>query len=161
MPSFDIVSQTDLQEVDNAVHQAVKEIATRYDFKNSKCKLEREEAVITLTADDDYKREQVIDVLKEKMIRRKVDLKSLEYGTVEPASGGLVRQKITVRQGVETELARKIVKHIKDSKIKVQASIMGDQVRVTGKQRDDLQAAITLVKGGDYDLPLQFINFRD
>lgn len=161
MPSFDIVSQTDLQEVDNAVHQAIKEIDTRYDFKHSKCKLERDEAVITLTADDDYKREQVIDVLKEKLVRRKVDHKTLDYGAVEPASGGLVRQKITVRQGVDQELARKIVKQVKESKIKVQAAIMGDQVRITGKQRDDLQQVITLVKGGSYDLPLQFINFRD
>ena len=161
MPSFDIVSEVDLQEVDNAVNQVEKEIATRYDFKGSKSRVERDGAVITLTADDPYRMEQVADVLKEKMVRRKIDVRSLSFGEVEPAAGSLVRQVVTVRQGVETELAKKIVKLIKESKIKVQASIQGDQVRVTGKKRDDLQAAMAGVKAAPFDLPLQFINFRD
>ena len=161
MPSFDIVSEVDLQEVDNAVNQVEKEIATRYDFKGSKSRVERDGAVITLTADDPYRMEQVADVLKEKLVRRKIDVRSLSFGEVEPAAGSLVRQVVTVRQGVETELAKKIVKLIKESKIKVQASIQGDQVRVTGKKRDDLQAAMAGVKAAPFDLPLQFINFRD
>ncbi|MBF0283848.1 MAG: YajQ family cyclic di-GMP-binding protein [Magnetococcales bacterium] len=161
MPSFDIVSEVPLQEVDNAVNQASKEIDTRYDFKNSKSRLEREENIITVIADDDYKLEQVLEVLRVKFVRRQVDHRAISYGTVEPAAGGLVRQKLTVRQGVEQELAKKIIKLIKDGKLKVQAAIQGDAVRVTGKNRDDLQAVIALVKGGGFDLPLQFTNFRD
>ncbi|MEO5333671.1 MAG: YajQ family cyclic di-GMP-binding protein [Magnetococcus sp. YQC-5] len=161
MPSFDIVSEVDMQEVDNAINQVVKEIGTRYDFRGSKCKVEREEAIIKVIADDDYKLEQVLDVLKEKLVRRKVDTKVLDYGTVESAFGGTKRQQITVRQGVETELAKKIVAGIKASKLKVQASIQGDQVRVTGKKRDDLQEAITSIKAAGYELPLQFTNFRE
>ncbi|MEO5366400.1 MAG: YajQ family cyclic di-GMP-binding protein [Magnetococcus sp. WYHC-3] len=161
MPSFDIVSEVDLQEVDNAVNQAVKEIGTRYDFKGSHCEITREEAVITVVADDDYKREQVLDILKTRLLRRKVDIRSLDLGRVEAASGGLVRQVVTVKQGVDADLAKRIVKLIKDSKIKVQAAIQGEQVRVTGKKRDDLQEAIALVRAADLGLPLQFNNFRD
>ncbi|MBF0293716.1 MAG: YajQ family cyclic di-GMP-binding protein [Magnetococcales bacterium] len=161
MPSFDVVSEVDMQEVDNALGQVTKEIATRYDFRGSKCKVEREEAVIKVHADDDYKLNQVLEVLREKLTRRKVEIKVLEYGTVETASGGTKRQQITVRQGVNADLAKKIVAGIKTSKLKVQAAIQGEQVRVTGKQRDDLQAAITHIKGAGYDLPLQFINFRE
>ncbi|WP_130471208.1 YajQ family cyclic di-GMP-binding protein [Candidatus Magnetaquicoccus inordinatus] len=162
MPSFDIVSETDLQEVDNAVNQVSKEIITRYDFKNAKCRVERKEAEITLHADDEYKREQVIEILKEKLIRRKVDIRVLDYGTVEPASGGTVRQVVTVRQGIEAELAKKLVKMIKDSKIKVQAAIQGVELRITGKKRDDLQEVITLLKADtSIEQPLQFTNFRD
>ncbi|MBF0192613.1 MAG: YajQ family cyclic di-GMP-binding protein [Magnetococcales bacterium] len=161
MPSFDVVSEVDLQEVDNAVNQVTKEIATRYDFRGSKCKVEREEAILKVTADDDYKLAQVLDVLKEKLVRRKVDLKVLDYGTVEAASLGSKRQQITVRQGLDSELAKKVVAGIKAAKLKVQASIQGEQVRVTGKKRDDLQEAIASIKAAGYELPLQFTNFRE
>ncbi|MBF0178779.1 MAG: YajQ family cyclic di-GMP-binding protein [Magnetococcales bacterium] len=161
MPSFDVVSEVDMQEVDNALGQVTKEIGTRYDFRGSKCKVERDEAVIKVHADDDYKLNQVLEVLREKLTRRKVEIRVLEYGTVETASGGTKRQQITVRQGVNSDLAKKIVAGIKTSKLKVQAAIQGEQVRVTGKQRDDLQVAINHIKEAGYDLPLQFINFRE
>lgn len=161
MPSFDIVSEVDLQEVDNALNQALKEIGTRYDFKGSKCDLKRDQAQITATADNDFKLEQMLEVLRGKLTRRQVDAKSLEYGKVEPASGGTVRQVVTVRQGVDQETARSIVKQIKESKIKVQAAIQGEQVRVTGKKRDDLQQVIALIKEAPFDLPMQYVNFRD
>ncbi|MBF0160285.1 MAG: YajQ family cyclic di-GMP-binding protein [Magnetococcales bacterium] len=161
MPSFDIACETDLQEVDNAVNQTIKEMETRYDFKGSKSKLERDGSTITLTADDDYKREQVVDILKAKLARRQLDTRSLQYGKVEPASGNMVRQLITVRQGIDMDHCKQIVKLVKDAKLKVQAAIQGEQVRVTGKKRDDLQEAITLVRGAGLELPLQFINFRE
>lgn len=161
MPSFDIVSEVNLQEVDNAVNQAAKEIGTRYDFKGSKCTIEHEAAVITIVADDDYKLEQVVEVLKEKMVRRKIEPGSLDFAKPESASGDLVRQVVTVKQGIETELAKKICKMIKGSKIKVQAAIQGEAIRITGKKRDDLQEAIAKVKETGYELPLQFINFRE
>ena len=161
MPSFDIVSEVDLQEVDNAVNQAAKEIGTRYDFKGSKSSLTREEAVVTVISDDEYKLEQVMEVLKGKFVRRKIDPKVIDYSKVEPASGALVRQVLTIKQGIEQELAKKIVKMVKEAKIKVQGAIQGDQVRISGKKRDDLQAAMALVKAADLAQPLQFINFRD
>ena len=162
MPSFDIVSKVDLQEVDNAVQQVVKEIRTRYDFKGSKSKVERNEAEITVHSDDDYKLEQVVEIVKEKLVRRKIDTRVLSFGTVEPASGSMVRQVVTVQQGIETEIAKKLVKSIKTAKIKVQASIQGDELRVTGKKRDDLQQTIALLKADKtVNLPLQYINFRD
>ncbi|MEO5341008.1 MAG: YajQ family cyclic di-GMP-binding protein [Magnetococcus sp. MYC-9] len=162
MPSFDIVSETDLQEVENAVNQVTKEIGTRYDFKGSKSKLVRKEAELTLHADDDYKREQVIELLKEKLVRRKVDIRALSFGTVEPASGGMVRQTITVRQGIEADLAKQLVKLIKESKIKVQTAIQGTELRVTGKKRDELQEVIALIKADPtVEMPLQFTNFRE
>ncbi|OSM04368.1 putative nucleotide-binding protein [Magnetofaba australis IT-1] len=156
-----MVSEVDLQEVDNAVNQASKEIGTRYDFKGSKSELSRDDKVIKILADDDYKLEQVIDVLKTKLVKRKVDPGYLEYGKVEPASGAMVRQEITIKEGVETELAKKIVKAIKTAKLKVQAAIQGEQVRVTGKKRDDLQEAIALIKEQKFEQPLQYTNFRD
>lgn len=161
MPSFDIVSEVNLQEVDNAINQTAKEIGTRYDFKGSKSKVEHEGAVITVVADDDYKLEQVIEVLKEKLVRRKIEPGVLDFAKPEQASGNLIRQVITVKQGVDTELAKKIVKMIKGSKVKVQAAIQGDAVRVTGKKRDDLQEIIAKVKEAGFELPLQYINFRD
>lgn len=161
MPSFDIVSETDLQEVANAMHQSIKEIGTRYDFKNSKCKIEHEGPAITITADDNYKLDQVLEVIRAKLVRRQVDVRSLDYGKIEGASGGLVRQVVTVKQGVAIELARTLVKQIKESRIKVQAAIAGEQVRVTGKHRDDLQQVIALLKAEDFGQPLQFNNFRE
>lgn len=162
MPSFDIVSETDLQEVDNAINQVAKEIITRYDFKGSKSKVVRKDAEITIHADDAYKQEQVVEMLKEKMVRRKVDIRVLSFGTVEPASGGMVRQVVTVRQGIEADLARKLVKLLKESKIKVQTAIQGTELRVTGKKRDDLQEAIAFIKADTtLEMPLQFTNFRE
>lgn len=161
MPSFDVVSKVDLQEVDNALNQTMKEIGTRYDFKGSKAKVERSEEELTLSAEDDYKLGQLDDLLSQRLVKRNIDLKALDRGKVENAAGNAVRQKIKVKVGVDTETGKKIVKYIKDSKLKVQASIQGDQVRVTGKSRDDLQTAIASLRGEDFGLPLQFTNFRD
>jgi len=161
MPSFDVVSETDLQEVDNAVNQVKKEIVARYDFKGSKANIERAEAVITVLADDEYKLGAMHELLKARIVRRGLDPKCLDFATPERASGDMLRQLITVKQGIDKELAKQITRQIKDSKLKVQASIQGEQVRVTGKSRDDLQAAIALIKGMDADRPLAFINFRD
>lgn len=163
MPSFDVVCETDMQEMDNAVNQAHKEIATRYDFKGSKSSIElnRDQNAIIVVGDDDYKLNTVTEILRGKLVKRKLDPKCLDYGDVEDASGGLRRQQISIRQGVSTELAKQIVKAIKQEKMKVQAAIQGDQVRVTGKKRDDLQAVMALVRGMDVDRPLNFTNFRD
>lgn len=161
MPSFDIVSKTDMQEVDNAVNGAMREIGNRYDFKGSNSKIERNEAEITVTADDDYKLKAMQEMLKGYFAKRNLDAKALDFKEPEKASGNSLRQKILVKQGVEQEVSKKIVKAIKDTKMKVQASVQGDQVRVTGKKRDDLQEVISLVKGMDLPLPLQYENFRD
>ncbi|MCK6556501.1 YajQ family cyclic di-GMP-binding protein [Candidatus Binatia bacterium] len=161
MPSFDIVSQVDRQEIDNAVNQARKEVGQRYDFRGSKTEIAVEEDTLRVVSDDDYKVKAVVDVLQSKLVRRGVSLKALEYGKIEPAAGGLARQVITVRQGIDADHARELTKLIRDSKMKVQAQVQGDQVRVIGKKRDDLQAAIQLLKAQDLDLPLQFVNFRE
>lgn len=161
MPSFDIVSRTDPQEVDNAVNQVKREITTRYDFKHSKSSIELNNGEITVIGDDEHKLNTVAEILRGKLVKRGLDVKCLDYGNIEDASGGAKRQQISVKQGVETDLAKRIVKKTKDEKLKVQASIQGDQVRVTGKKRDDLQAVIAMVKGMDADRPLHFINFRD
>jgi hypothetical protein len=161
MPSFDIVSKTDLAEVDNALAGITREIAQRFDFKGAKCSVERKDDAITVMADDDQKLKQMHELLKVHFTRRNVEPKSLDYGTVEKASGNTVRQVVTIKQGVSTELAKKLVKEIKDSKIKVQAAIQGDEVRVTGKKRDELQETIVLLKKLDVDRPLQYVNFRD
>ncbi len=161
MPSFDVVSKVDPQEVDNALNQTRKEIAQRYDFKGTKTEIREEENVIHIVSDDEFKVKAVVDVLQSKLVRRGVSLKALVYGKIEPAGGGLAKQAITVQQGIDTDKAREIVKLIKDSKMKVQSQIQGDQVRVTGKKRDDLQAVIQLLKAQDFDLPLQFVNYRD
>jgi cyclic-di-GMP-binding protein len=161
MPSFDIVSKVDLQEVDNAVNQASKEIAQRYDFKGSKSELTQEKDQIKILADDDYKLKAVIDVLQSKLIKRAIPIKALDYGKLEQASGGMVRQIITIQQGISKEKGKEIVAAIKDSKLKVQGQIQDDQVRVTGKNRDDLQATIQFLKGKDMDIEMQFTNFRD
>ena len=161
MPSFDIVSKVDLQEVDNAVNQASKEIAQRYDFKGSKSELTQEKDQIKILADDDYELKAVIDVLQSKLIKRAIPIKALDYGKLEQASGGMVRQIITIQQGISKEKGKEIVAAIKDSKLKVQGQIQDDQVRVTGKNRDDLQATIQFLKGKDMDIEMQFTNFRD
>jgi len=163
MPSFDVVCETDLQEMDNAVNQVRREITTRYDFKGSKSSIElsREQNTITVVGDDDYKLNTVAEILRGKLVKRKLEPKCLDYGTVEDASSGTRRQDIAIRQGVSTELAKDIVKRIKQEKMKVQAAIQGEQVRVSGKKRDDLQAVMALIRGMNADRPLNFTNFRD
>lgn len=161
MPSFDIVSRTEMTEVDNALQGAAREIGTRYDFKGSTCTIERAEQVLTIKADDEGKLKQVQELLRGHMAKRKVDGKSLDFGKVEKATGQSVRQTVTVKQGVERENAQKIVKAVKEAKLKVQVSIQGDEVRVTGKKRDDLQEAIAMIRGMGIDQPLQYVNFRD
>ncbi|HEX4888982.1 MAG TPA: YajQ family cyclic di-GMP-binding protein [Alphaproteobacteria bacterium] len=161
MPSFDIVAKTDLAEVDNAVQNMVREIATRYDFKGSKCRIERKDELLILNADDDLKLKQMHELLQGHMARRKIEAGVLDYKEPEKAAGQSVRQTVVIRQGVDKELAKKIVKDLKETKLKVQAAIQGDEVRVTGKARDDLQAAIAAVKAMKTELPLQFVNFRD
>ena len=161
MPSFDIVSEVDKQELRNAVDQANKEITNRFDFKSSDARVEMAEYVLTAFADDDFKLGQVLDVLTGKLTKRAIDVRCLDKGKVEKISGNKVKQQVTIKTGVESELAKKIVKLIKDSKFKVQASIQGDAVRVTGAKRDLLQDTIALVKKSISDFPLQFGNFRD
>ena len=161
MPSFDIVSQTNQQEVKNALEQANKEIANRYDFKGSDARIEMTELELSVFADDDFKLGQVMDVLRGRLAKRGVDARSLEPGTVEKISGDKVKQPVKVKNGIEQEKAKSIVKLIKDHKLKVAGSIQGDVVRVSGAKKDDLQAAIQLVRSSVADLPLQFINFRD
>ena len=161
MPSFDIVSEADKQEVKNAVEQTNKEVTNRFDFKGSDARVEQAEYVLTLFADDEFKLSQVQDVLNAKLLKRGIDIKCLEMGKIEKVSGNTVKQTVTVKTGVETELAKKIVKHLKDSKLKVQASIQGEAVRVTGAKRDILQEAIAEVKKSINEFPLQFQNFRE
>ena len=161
MPSFDIVSEVNQVEVNNAVDQTNKEVSTRFDFKGSDARVEVKEKLLTLHADDEFKLGQVTDILTGKLTKRTVDVRSLKYGDVEKVSGNKVKQTITVRTGVEQELSKKIVRILKDSKLKVQGSIQGDAVRVSSAKRDELQNAIALVKKSITDFPLQFNNFRD
>lgn len=161
MPSFDIVSKTDLAEVENAIQGVVREIATRYDFKGSKASVTREDAAITLLADDALKLKQMQELMKAYFVRRKLDPAALDWQKEEPAASNMIRQKIVVKQGIDRDSAKTIVKAIKDSKLKVQAAIQGDELRVTGKKRDDLQATIALVRGLSLDRPVQCANFRD
>ena len=161
MPSFDIVSKVEMQEVDNAVNQAVKEIGQRYDFKGSKSEITQEKDSIKVLADDDFKLKAVIDVLQSKFIKRGISIKALQYGKAESASGGMVRQVITIQQGISKEKGKEIIAVIKESKIKVQGQIQDDQVRVTGKNRDDLQETIKLLKGTELGIELQYVNFRE
>lgn len=158
--SFDVVSEVDMQEVDNAVNQAKKEIGTRYDFRGSKSEINLEGDTIKIVGDDEYKLNAIIDVLKGKMVKRNVAIKNLDYGKVEPAAGATVRQVITIKKGITKENAKEVVKAIKNMKLKVQASIQEDQVRVSGKDKDDLQAVIQMLKQLDVPVELQFVNFR-
>ena len=162
MPSFDIVSKVDMQEVDNAINQAIKEISQRYDFKDSKSEIkwEKKDEIIVI-GDSDYKLKTVIDLLQGKFVKRGISLKSLEYGKVEDASGGLKRQVIKIVQGIQKEKAKEVVEAIKKSGLKVQAQIMDDQVRVTGKKIDDLQEVIQILKTKDLGVALQCVNMRD
>ena len=161
MPSFDVVSEADMIEVKNAVEQTNKEITTRFDFKGSSAKVEQKEAELTAFADSDFQLSQVRDVLINKMSKRKVDVRFLDEGKIEKIGGDKVKQIIKVKNGIETEDAKKIVKVIKDSKMKVQASIQGESVRVTGAKRDDLQAAMAMLRKDVPGMPLEFNNFRD
>lgn len=161
MASFDAVSKVDPQEVDNALNQTRKEVGQRYDFKDTKTEIRDTPDSILIISDSDFRVKAVVDILQSKLVRRGVSLKALVYGPIEPAAGGLTKQTITVQQGIETEKAKEIVKAIKDSKLKAQAQIQADQVRVTAKKKDDLQAVIQLLKQHDFGLPLQFVNYRD
>ncbi|CAI6028768.1 YajQ family cyclic di-GMP-binding protein [Cohnella sp. JJ-181] len=158
--SFDIVSKVELQEVSNAVQQAVKEIETRFDFKGSKSSISLEGESLTVASDDEYRLKSVIDILQSKLIKRGVPIRNLDYGKIEPASGSTVRQNIKLKQGVDQDNARKINILIRDSKLKVKSQIQGDQLRVTGKSKDDLQAIMSLLKGAELPLELQFTNYR-
>jgi uncharacterized protein YajQ (UPF0234 family) len=158
--SFDVVSKTDEQEVANAVQQAQKELAQRFDFKGSKSSIELTAEEIVLVSDDEGKLRSVRDILEGRLVKRHVSLKALDYGKVEEASLGTVRQKAKIVQGIESEKAKAIVRAIKDAKLKVQASIQGDQVRVSSRNKDELQRAIALIKENDYGIPLQFTNYR-
>lgn len=161
MPSFDIVSKTDMTAVDNALQGVIKEMQVRYDFKGSKCEVSKTDEAILILADDELKRRQVEELLITHLTRKNVDTKALEFDKPEQAGGNMIRQTVTIKQGVQREFAQQIIKAIKSSKLKTQASIQGDEVRVTGKKRDDLQETMSMIKTLDIDLPLQFENFRD
>ena len=159
-PSFDVVSQVDMQEVSNALNQTTKEISQRYDFKGSKSEVVNDDDGIKITTEDEMRLNAIVDILKSKFIKRGVSIKNLEYGKIEDAAGGMVRQKIKIKQGIDSDVAKKITKDIKETKLKVQAQIQDDQVRVSGKKIDDLQSVIAFLKEKDYGLDLQYINFR-
>ena len=161
MPSFDLVSQIDWQEVTNAVDQANREVTNRYDFKGSDARIERKESLLTIHADDEYRVGQVRDILEIRLAKRGIDIGSLAPGKVHEGSGGKSQQEIVVRAGIDGELGRNLVKIIKRSKLKIQIATQGDQLRVSGKKRDDLQSIITLLKQEKIGLPLQYVNFRD
>jgi cyclic-di-GMP-binding protein len=161
MPSFDVVSKTDMAEVENAIQNAMREIGQRYDFKGSKSTITLEDEQITINADDDLKLKQIHELLQGHLSRRKVEAGVLDYKTIEPAAGQSVRQKVAIKQGIEKELAKKLVKEIKATKAKVQVAIQGEELRVTGKKRDDLQEVIAFLKEKGGEQPLQFENFRD
>jgi uncharacterized protein YajQ (UPF0234 family) len=158
--SFDVVSKVDMAEVTNAVTQAMKEIGQRFDFKGSKSNITQEKDALVVVSDDEYKLKSVVDVLQNKLVKRGVPIRNLTYGKVESALAGTVRQRIALQQGIPTDKAKEIVKAIKEAKLKVQASIQSDQVRVSGKSRDDLQTTISLLKGKDFGIELQFDNYR-
>jgi cyclic-di-GMP-binding protein len=161
MPSFDIVSKTDLSEIDNALANMTREMSQRYDFKGCQSRIERKEQEIIINADDELKLKQMHELLQGHLARRKIERGVLDYTSVEKAAGQAVRQKALIRQGIDRELAKRIVKEVKDGKFKVQVSVQGDELRVSGKKRDDLQAVIQHVKGLSVELPLQYVNFRD
>ncbi|ARO88570.1 DUF520 domain-containing protein [Nitrosospira lacus] len=161
MPSFDIVSEVDKQEIRNAIDQVNKEVGTRFDFKGSDARVEQTDYVLTIYADDEFKLGQVLDILMAKLTKRNVDVRCLDKGQVEKVSGNKVKQQVTVKTGVESDLAKKIIRLVKDSKLKVQGSIQGEAVRISGAKRDTLQEAIQLVKKSITEFPLQFQNFRE
>ena len=161
MPSFDIVSKIETTAVDNALAGVTKEMQVRYDFKGSRCEVSRNDETILITADDELKRRQVEELILTHLTRKGVDTKALDFANPEQAGGNVVKQNVLVRQGIHCEIAQKIVKCIKAAKLKTQASIQGDEIRVSGKKRDDLQATMAVIKELNLDLPLQYENFRD
>jgi len=163
MPSFDIVSRVDMQEMDNAVNQVKKEIGTRFDFRGSKTQidLDRKDAKIQVLTEDEMKLRAIKDMLIAKVVRRSIEAEALVFGASEKAGGDMVRQTITINNGIDIETARKVVKLVKDAKLKVQTAIQGDEVRITGKQRDDLQSVIGTLKEAELGMPLQFVNYRE
>ncbi|MBI3812754.1 MAG: YajQ family cyclic di-GMP-binding protein [Nitrospirae bacterium] len=160
LSSFDIASNTDMQEVKNALDQAAKELAQRFDFKGSKSSITLEVSDLIVVSDDEYKLKSVLDILQSKLVKRGVSLKALSYGAVEAALGGTVRQKITLQQGISSEKAKEIAKAIRDAKFKAQTQIQGDQVRVLSKDKDELQTVIAFLRSQEFGLPLQFTNYR-
>ena len=163
MPSFDVVSRVDMQEMDNAVNQVKKEISTRFDFRGSRTQidLDRKEAKIQVLTEDEMKIRAIKDMLVAKAVRRSIDAQALVFGPTEKAGGDMVRQTVTIHNGIDIETARKVVKQVKETKLKVQAAIQGEEVRITGRQRDDLQEAIQALKETDFGMPLQFVNYRE
>jgi cyclic-di-GMP-binding protein len=161
MPSFDIVSRLDIAEVDNALAGLMREVGTRYDFKDSKSSITRHEGNLLILADDELKLRQLHELLKVHLTRRKVDAGALDFKPSEKASGNMQRQTVVLKQGIDRELAKRLVREIKDSRVKVQASVQGEELRVSGKKRDDLQAAIALLRALKIEQPLQYVNFRD
>lgn len=160
MPSFDIVSEVDLQEVDNAINQARKEVEGRYDFKGSKCEIQWDKKEVTLLAEDDYKLETMGSILQTRLHRRGIDIKAIKFEKKEEAGGRMLRQKVLLVQGIDREVAKEIIKLIKDSKLKVQPAVADDKLKVTSKSIDELQECISLVRGGSFSVPLQFNNMR-
>ena len=160
MPSFDVVSDFDAHEASNAIDQSNREVTTRFDFKGTGSKYELDDQVISLTSQSDFQLQQMLDILRQKLVKRGIDIACLEEKEPE-FSGSEARQQVILRKGIDSDLARKLVKMVKGSKLKVQAAIQGDQLRISGKKRDDLQAVITLLKSADVELPLQYENFRD
>mgnify|MGYP000958288363 CR=1 FL=1 len=158
--SFDIVSQVDLQEVNNAVNQAVKELQTRFDFKGSRSEINYDGEHITIISDDEFKLKNVVDILEARLVKRGINLKALRYGKMEPAAKDTVRRRVDLIQGLDREISKVVTKLVKESKLKVQASVQGDQVRISGKNRDDLQKIIQILKDHEFEIPLQFINYR-
>jgi cyclic-di-GMP-binding protein len=163
MPSFDVVSRVDMQEMDNTVNQVKKEIGTRFDFRGSKThvELDRKEAKIQILTEDDMKLRAIKDMLIAKVVHRSIDAEALVFGVSEKAAGDMLKQTVTITNGIDIETARKVVKLVKETKLKVQAAIQGDEVRITGKKRDDLQDAIHALKEADLGMPLQFVNYRE
>ena len=161
MPSFDVVCEVALQEVDNAINQTLRELGNRFDFKGTTFEVRREDHVIHLHAQDDFKLRALVEILQDRLAKRQVPLKAIRPGPVEPGPMGTAKQKLDLQKGIATDKAREIVKLVKDAKLKVQASIQGEQVRIAGKKRDDLQSVIQLLRGKDLDLAMQFVNFRD
>lgn len=158
--TFDIVSRVDMQEVRNSVDQAVRELRTRFDFKGSRSDIIFDGEEITLIGDDDFKLRNVVDILESRLVKRGINIKALRYGKIEPAAKDTVRQKLNLVQGVDKEQSKIITRLVKDSKLKVQVSIQGDQVRISGKNRDDLQEIIKIIRDYEFDIPLQFVNYR-
>ena len=161
MPSFDVVSKTDLMEVDNAVHGVEREIKQRYDLKGTKCEIERTDNTLTITADDTTKLSEIEELLRKYLVRRQVDQRSFEFNPTQDASGGSIKRTISIKQGIEGELARKIMKEVRGAKTKVQTAIQGTELHFTGKNRDDLQKTIAFIKEMDIQVPLQYVNFRN